>query len=895
MIPPGSHLAMTMKQAAPFLVACLAFIQSTHAEEWTCGHAHTALLQAAPGGSEGRRHYAPNREMDIQHLLLDITPNFRQRSIAGTATLQFAPIAKPLSELRLDAVDLQISGVTSTEQVRAWHVSDDQLIVTFSAPIAADRKASVTIQYSATPQKGLYFRTPEMGYPAADEHLWTQGEPTESRHWFPAFDAPNEKFTSEVICHVPDGMTVLSNGRQIASDLDAATGLRAVRWLQDKPHVTYLIALVAGNLKAVEGKHGNLPIALYTPASQVGNAASTFKNTRDMLEFFEREIGVAYPWDKYFQVAVSDYHWGGMENTSLTVLNEGTLHPEEGFETLRDSDSLVAHELAHQWFGDLVTCKDWSHLWLNEGFATYYDALYQGHRHGRERLLYAMFQNAQGILGVTDDKIPIVHRGYDSPEEQFSFRAYPKGSWILHMLRHQLGADLYRKCIQTYLERHKFGVVETQDLMRVIEELSGRSFDAFFDQYVFHAQQPDLSLSYEWSEKEKMARIRVVQQQRVGQEVLLFRVPATLRFRGSFGVVDREIQISQKSEDFYVPLPQAPETVRFDPDYGLLAKVAFPLPDRMLLAQLDNADDVIGRLLALEQLASRQEASVVARLKKVLNDDAFYGVRLAASKALRKINSDAAREALTQSVNQADARVRSQVLQDILGPYREAHLGMALKTLSSEKNPDIQASLFRTLGAYSREESRARLLPALQTESYRGLLSAAALQALSALDDPAFIEPILAACKANDGRWPSSVLASGLSALAHVARTTESKTEVREYLLAHLDDRRLSVQRAAISGLGQLGDPRALPALSAFSTLKAGDPLRDLAEKSVQQLRLAKKPSVEFGDLRNELLSLQQENKDLRRDLETLRKKLDALVPAEPAARSKSKSNPKSR
>ncbi len=858
-------------------LACLALIVSpARSEEWLCGHTHTAGMLAA-AAREGQRHYAPSRKMDIQHLILDVRPDFRKRSIEGTATFTLAPIAKPLEELRLDAVDLQISEVSSTEQIRAWQNTDTHLVVSFSNPIPADRSIRLTVRYTATPERGLYFRTAEMGYPATDEHLWTQGEPTESRHWFPAFDSPNEKFTSELICRVPEGMVALSNGRQVSSERDAATGLRVVRWLQDKPHVTYLIALVAGHLKSVEDKHGSIPLALFTPASQISAAPNTFKNTKDMMEFFEREIGVPYPWDKYFQAAVSDYHWGGMENTTLTVLNEGTLHPD-GFESLRSSDGLVAHELAHQWFGNLVTCKDWSHLWLNEGFATYYDALYQGHRHGREGLLYAMYQNAGGVLSVPNDKIPIVHRGFSDPEEQFSFRSYPKGSWILHMLRNQLGEDLYRRCVRTYLERHKFGVVETQDLVKVIEELSGRSYDAFFDQYVYHAQQPDLSISYEWQEKEKLARIRVVQQQPVTQDVLLFRIPAKLRFKGSFGVIDQEIQISQKAEDYYVPLAQAPESVRFDPDYGLLAKVTFPLPEKMLLAQLNESSDLIGRLLAIEQLTSMKNAGVVARLKQALKSDGFYGVRLAASKALRRMDSEEAREALADTLEQADARVRKQVLIDMLAPHRESSLGHALKALGTEKNPDIQAAVIRRLGAFSRSEVRDRLLPLLQTPSYRGGLSSAAIEAMRDQNDPSFIEPILAACKANAAQWPSSVMIVGMNAISSLASTVENKTSVREFLLGYLNDPRERVRRAALSSLGDLGDPASIAALSPLLELKPLDPLRVRAEAAIQKLRDAKKPRVEFGDVRNEVLTLQQENKDLRRDLDTLKKKLDALA-----------------
>src|SRR5882762_6816235 len=295
--------------------ALVAFLSATvlHAESelLQCGQARAWL--AAVADSPDYLKYAPSREIDILHLALEVTPDFKARTVSGKVTLRFKPIAKPFAELKLDGIDLAVSAVTSTEKILGWQATDKNVIVTFADAIPADKEASVTISYKATPQKGLYFRTPEMGYPATDSHLWTQGEPLEARHWFPCVDAPNAKFTSEMICHVPQGMTVLSNGRLVSEEREGGTGLVAVRWLQDKPHANYLIALCAGYFSKVEEKHRDVPLAFYTPASQVAQAANSFKDTRDMMEFFEREIGVNYPWAKYSQVCVEDFGWGGME------------------------------------------------------------------------------------------------------------------------------------------------------------------------------------------------------------------------------------------------------------------------------------------------------------------------------------------------------------------------------------------------------------------------------------------------------------------------------------------------------------------------------------------------------------------------------------------------------
>src|SRR5262249_5706945 len=244
---------------------------------------------------------------------------------------------------------------------------------------------------------------------------------------------------------------------------------------QDKPHANYLIALTAGYFKKVEDEYKDVPLAFYTPASQIGQAMDSFKDTKDIMGFFEREIGVPYPWAKYYQVVVDDFTAGGMENTTLTILTENTLHTT-ATENLRDSQGLVAHEMAHQWFGDLVTCKDWSHVWLNEGFATFYEQLYDGYKHGHDEMLYRFYESARGIIEQPNQTNAIVRRDYNAPDDVFDYLAYPKGAWVLRMLRSQLGEDLFRRCLQTYVERHKFDNVITEDLHSVIEELSGALF-----------------------------------------------------------------------------------------------------------------------------------------------------------------------------------------------------------------------------------------------------------------------------------------------------------------------------------------------------------------------------------------------------------------------------------
>jgi aminopeptidase N len=676
-------------------------------------------------------------------------------------------------------------------------------------------------------------------------------------------------------------MVVLSNGRKMSEEKSG--GLVAVRWLQDKPHANYLLALVAGHLQKLEDHHRDVPLGFWTVPSDAPQAATTFAGTRDMMAFFEQETGVPYPWARYDQVCVADFTAGGMENTTLTVLNTYTLFRPET-ENLRTSQGLIAHELSHQWFGDLVTCKDWGQLWLNEGFATYYEELYDEHKNGRDEFLYRMWEGAKSITGQLNDPRPIVSRDFKNPDEMFDWRSYGKGGWVLHMLRHQLGPDLYRRCIKTYLERHAYGSVTTEDLNNVIEELSGRSFDQFFDQWVYHAGTPRLEADYSWDEVSKQARLTLRQTQAVTDKVLLFQLPLTVRFQCGGSTVDRQILVKEKSEDFHFQLSQAPETVRLDPDVTVLAQITFRPSGPMLEAQLKNELDVVGRLLAIEQLQSRKDPETVARLQRVLNSDRFRGVRIEAANALGAIHTGEARAALLASMKQTDAQVRQAVVAAVGRFYEEDTLAAVLRVTDEEKNPDIKAGAIQALGAWARPETRQVILKNLQSTSYQERLADAAIRAMRRQLDPQYFEPLLETLRRHDQDWPRHTFAAGLDAVAVLARGQSNATVALEFVSRHTTDRRQPVRLAAITALGTIEDPRALPVLETFTAAAADSPEHKAAEKAIEAIRAARKPVVELGDLRREVGELQKQNRDLKRDVETLQKRLDTVEAAKPKA-----------
>ena len=831
------------------------------------------------------RHYAPDREVDVLHLALDITPDFKQRTIEGRAVIQFKPILKPVREIKLDAMELEVQNVTATEKIQAYQVTGEKLVITFATNLPVGREVDVTVAYHAEPKAGMYFRTPEMGYLAGDTHLFTQGEETDARYWYPCFDSPNEKFTSEVTCHVPAGMTVISNGRLLGEEKDPTTGLTAFHWTQEKPHANYLITLDAGFFKGLEDRYRDVPLGFYTPASEIQYATNSFRETKDIMGFYEGEIGVPYAWGKYDQICVNDFVEGGMENTSATTLTDTTLFTD-ATENLRNSDGLVAHEMAHQWFGDLVTCKDWSHIWLNEGFATYYETLYNEHKNGRETMLYALYGRTRMITGREDEATPIVRRTYETSHEMFNYLVYDKASWVLHMLRSQLGPEAFRRCIKTYLERHAYGSVVTEDLRQVIEDLTGRPYDQFFDQWLYHGHYPELEVSYDWDEANQLAKVSIRQVQKLSDDVLLFNFPLTIRFKGPFGTNDQTVQVTRAGEDFYFPLTASPEIVRLDPDYTVLAKITFPVPTAMLYAQLRATNDVVGRLLAIEQLSKKRDKQAVAHLRSALNQDEFFGVRIEASRALRLIHNDDAFAALLASTAQPDARVRREVVSDLAGFYRDEAYAAALQTLDTEKNPEIVAVAIRALGAYARPATHEQLLKYLDSDSFRNELAGAAVEAMRSQDDPAYIAPLLDSLPKHEAAYTSRGYARALETLAYLARNEENKDAVREFLIGYVNSPRSTLQLGSINALGTLGDSKAIAVLDTFASASKESPAGDAATRAIAAIRAGGKPADNLKELRQEILDLKKTTRDLRKELEDIQSETKAAASGKTASSS---------
>ncbi len=320
---------------------------------------------AFPGSTP---HYAPDRTFDTEHVRLELALDFTRKTLKGSCFVRLSAIAEGTTEMAFDAVDFKDLKVTAKGRPLKFEYTGRKIIVHWPLPIKRGAKVELKLSYRVTaPKQGLHFVGPDRHYPDKPRQAWTQGEDEYNRYWFPCHDAPQERATTEMIITVPERFTAVSNGALLGVKRRGKT--RTFHWKHNLPHPPYLVSLAVGEFTEIKDHWKQVPVLYYCPPGREDDAKRAFGKTPQMMDFYSKKLGVPYAYAKYSQVAAMDFIYGGMENTSCTTLTALTLHDERAHLDF-SSDPLVAHELAHQWFGDLVTCKDWSHAWLNESFAT---------------------------------------------------------------------------------------------------------------------------------------------------------------------------------------------------------------------------------------------------------------------------------------------------------------------------------------------------------------------------------------------------------------------------------------------------------------------------------------------------------------------------------------------
>lgn len=820
--------------------------------------------------------YMPTRQYDLQHLRLDLSFDWDAKSVAGTATNTLVPLLPGLQTLVLHAEGLDVQKVRVGGAERPFTVDPqaETLTVRLDRAYGPGDKLEVAVDYSARPQAGLYFVGPDAGYATKPRQIYSQGETDLNRHWFPSWDYPNDRTTTEMIATVKRPLDVVSNGKLLGVT-DQPDGRRTFHWRMDVPHTIYLVSVAIGEYTKVSDEWRGIPVEYYVPREpgDAEKARRSFGDTPRMMEYFSQVTGRPYPYAKYAQSVVIDYMWGGMENISATTQTSRTLHDARAALDF-SSEGLVAHELAHQWFGDLVTCEDWPDLWLNEGFADYFTALYKGHARGEDELALEVDNLRAGYLAEDSGEYrrPIVTRRYADPIDMFDDHSYDKGALVLHTIRSILGEEGWWKGVRAYLERFAGQTVTTADLQGVLEETTGVSLGPVFDRYVHGAGHPELKVKWDWDPEARQVHLEVRQTQKLDEQTGLFSFPMEVALMGLKDTEVRRVHIAPRElQDLYIPLGpdgERPRTVVLDPSGWILKTVDFDKSAAEWVVQLMSAKPLAARLEALRALGDLGGAEAVMALGSALREEPFRGARQEAAKSLGRIATGPALEALRAGLSDKDSRVRSTVLENLRSFPDHAELIPVLRrALEQEESYFARAAAANALGAF--EKQRAEVVPilvsALSQESFREMVRGAALKSLAQIEPDRAWEHAQRLAKYGA---PIDSRDEALEALVLIGQENRRRrADVRKTLEGYLNDPYYSLREATYRMLGRLGDPAAIPAIERRARTEADGRQRRNAAKAIQEIRSSNQKGKEEQALQDRVEQLERETEVLKEQL----------------------------
>jgi aminopeptidase N len=852
-----------------------------------CGSAFSSHAAAArPFALAGtKRVYERPRPFAIHHIALEIDLEIEDKAFRAVATLDLTRVDPAATEVALDAVGFDLAGVELRDRTkkgagfeRAAHVYDGE---TLHVTIPAEaREVQIRARYRAVPRRGMYFLAPDEHVPERPRQVWTQCQDEDARFIFPCHDKPNIKQSTEIVVKVPAGWYALSNGEMVGEPKDGV-----FHWKMMEPHPSYLFTLVAGEFSRIDDEVDGIPLSYLVPKGREADGKRTFARTPAMIHHFGELLGVKYPWNKYAQVVVNDFIFGGMENTTATTMYEHILLDERATLDIT-SDDLIAHELAHQWFGDLVTCRDWSHAWLNEGFATFMEHVDREAHKGRDEYDYGVKADAETYFVEARGRYrrPIVCQDYDSPIDIFDRHLYEKGGCVLHMLRRELGDALFFGGVRTYLERHRRGVVETRDLMRALEEASGRSLERFFEQWVYRPGHPELEIKIE--HEGEVTTVTVKQTQATppahgapphgapsgspDTTTPLFAFDLHLDLYFDKEETRREVRrVDQASQSFAFRVPARPRFVVVDPELAVIAEAKIEAPADMLRAQIalhGGAATARGRMLAAPGLGRLDDPPSTKALAASLSDEKeFWGVRAEAAAALGSLRSGEAFAALEKALATKHPKVRRAVVGAI-GSFRTAKAAEVLKAHAlRDASYLVEAEAARALGSTKQASGFDTLVDVLDRPSWADVIRAGALDGLANLRDERAVPHVIARTRYGGSARGRRAAIMALPKLANDKKARETLEDL-------LDTPDPYVRVDVVRALGELGDAKARGALHRQLDRELDGRVRRRIREALRDLGGAGKR--ETDRLRDELESLRAEHADLKARLG----KLEALV-----------------
>lgn len=628
-----------------------------------------SLLLGVAAAQTSNRVYAGDPALSVRshnlnftRLRLQLSINPAQGQVTGTVTHYFTPLRPAVDSFFLDGVQMNFQSVLLNGSPVKYYSDSSGLTVVPSKPLTWDTDDSLTITYTATPRRGLYFTGWNDKNNLSRKQVWSQGEATDNRFWIPMYDDRNDKVVSEMEVKFDTAYKVLSNGA-LLNVLNNGDGTSTWHYLISHRHAPYLIMLGIGkyDIKHTQSASG-VPMQLFYYPEWKDRVEPTFKHSEEMVDFFEKEIGIKYPWESYSQIPVQDYMFGAMENTTATVFGDFYMVDKRGLLD-RNYVGVNAHELAHQWFGDYVTAKSDAHQWLQESFATYYNMMFEREVFGQDYFNWGRRGAQNGAVDeATRSKVGIANSGAGG-----AF-IYGKGAFTLNMLKYVVGGrEAYNRAIKLYLQNHPYEDVDSHDLQNAFEQSTGMDLQWFWDEWIYRGSQPHYKVSVD--EQPQQTTLVAEQAQELnditGYSKGLFKMPVWIELHYEDNTVYRQQYWLQKQTEI-IKVPNNGHGklafVLFDPNNQVLKTISFAKPFAMLKAQAEGAEAMLDRYDAIAAMRNIDAGSKAAFLISLYHKEKFYVIK---SEVLAQLSADTSAPCLAlfkEAFADADVNVRKAAL-----------------------------------------------------------------------------------------------------------------------------------------------------------------------------------------------------------------------------------------
>lgn len=756
-----------------------------------------------------KKNYIRSRDFDTRHISLNLRFNWEKEQAIGIEEFTFSPLKSNFTKLTLDAGLMKFNSIKLKNGSGLKFEYDEKkakLLIHLNRAYQFGDQITVVIDYQTKGKSissgtgfggggGLTFVKPSAEEPTKPWQIWSQGESEYNKYWFPSFDYPNDFRTTEMKVTVKKPLMAISNGKLI-NIKDNKNGTRTYYWRMDSPYTNYLTSIVVGKFTEIKSKYKDIPISTYLYDEWADRGAVSVSRLPAMVKFYSEKLKLKYPYPKYAQTIARGFR-GGMENISATTMTENLIL-DSRTELDRNTDGLQAHELVHQWFGNYVTCRDWSEIWLNESFATYLEALWAKESRGYDEFLYADVRRNQMRYFEAwrrGNRRPIVTKHYANPDAVFDTYAYPRGAAVLRMLHKQLGDENFWRALNHYLVSNAHQPVSTEDFRIAVEESTGQSMDVFFDQWLYKMGHPVFEVESRYNSSERKLTLSVKQVQEKDPTSLFpqadfFETPVDIEIKTSKESRIKTIFIEAKKENvFTFELDGKPILIDFDNEGTIIKEVRFKKSVDDLIYQMTQDKDVIGRRWAmgeLSKIAKNKETSdsekskILSSLRKAAVSDEFWRLRRDALQQIRDVvlpyqNGNIMFDSLTLEVLKKATKdkhslVRSEAIS-FLGLTGNAEFYEIFQSALSDKSYSVIDNAATALASTGNSEAYFALRKLAQANSWKNRIRIAGLNGLAALGDKRALD--IGFRFASDKKQPDRVKDAALRVVAAVGREDE--------------------------------------------------------------------------------------------------------------------------